>query len=115
MTQSTMMAAPVPPSAGESVQLLVAPVVTNDPSPDIALFAEVDAILCEAAATLRRRPAPPAIGCALDEPRCAGRPWHSHTPRPRNAPATRVYPMQRSPPQRRDPTALLMIHPAEAR
>lgn len=68
MTQSTMMAAPVPPSAGESVQLLVAPVVTNDPSPDIALFAEVDAILCEAAATLRRRPAPPAIGCALDEP-----------------------------------------------
>ena len=104
MTQSTMMAAPVPPSAGESVQLLVAPVVTNDPSPDIALFAEVDAILCEAASALRRPPAPPAVGCALREPRCAGRSWNMHMPRPRNAPADRVDPMQRSPPQRLDVT-----------
>jgi hypothetical protein len=105
MTQSTRMAAPVLPSTSESVQLLVAPVVTNDPSPVLALFAEVDAILCEAAAGLRRRPAPPAIGCALDEPRCAGRSWHLHTPRPRNAPAERVDPMQRSPPRRRAPTS----------
>ena len=105
MTQSIMMAAPVLPGTSESVQLLVAPVVTSDPSPVLALFTEVDAILCEAAAALRRRPAPPAIGCALREPRCAGRSWHMHTPRPRNAPAERVDPMQRSPPRRHAPTS----------
>lgn len=98
MTQDSM-AAPALPSTGEPVQLLVESVVADDPSLVVELFAEVDAILCAAAAALCRPPAPPVIGCALREPRCAGRCYHPLSPRPRSGPVRRVDPMQRSPPQ----------------
>lgn len=66
--------------------------------PDIAaLFAEVDAILCEALNPARCPPAPPAIGCALPRPRSAGRSWGAPV-RPRSAPVRPVRAVQRSPP-----------------
>ncbi|OBB98655.1 hypothetical protein [Mycobacterium sp. 852002-40037_SCH5390672] len=63
------------------------------------LIAEVDAILCDAAATLLRRPpAPPVTGCALLGPRSPGRSWKlpaQHW----NAPAPDVRAVQRGPPR----------------
>jgi hypothetical protein len=77
-----------------------APLVFNDPSV-VALIAEVDAILCAAARKLLcRPPAPPAIGCALGGPRCAGWSWQVSVDGWRG-PAHRVDAMQRGPPRAR--------------
>src|SRR5438309_11629697 len=67
---------------------------------EIALFAEVDAILCEAEqlSSIRRRPAPPVTGCALRGPRSAGRSWMQEDNR-WHAPLHPVRAVQRSPPE----------------
>lgn len=67
---------------------------------EIALFAEVDAILCEAEqlSSSRRTPAPPVTGCALSRPRSAGRSWMQDDNR-WHAPLHPVRAVQRSPPQ----------------
>lgn len=70
----------------------------DDPAMVISLIAEVDAIFCAAEAPRCQRPTPPAIGCALLEPRCAGRSLESTGRRPRRGPARRMTPVQRSPP-----------------
>jgi hypothetical protein len=71
--------------------------------PDIAaLFAEVDAILCEALNPACRPPAPPATGCALARPRSAGRSWGALV-RPRSAPVHPARAVQRSPPTPQQP------------
>jgi hypothetical protein len=76
---------------------------TEDPmiAPEVlALFAEVDAILCEAderVNLLRRRPAPPVTGCALIGPRSAGRTW-SESVTGWGTPPRLVRAVQRSPP-----------------
>jgi hypothetical protein len=71
--------------------------------PDTAvLFAEVDAILCAALAPARRPPAPPTTGCALVEPRPAGRSWGALV-RPRRGPVHSVRAVQRGPPSREQP------------
>lgn len=65
----------------------------------IALFADVDAILCAAAARLvrrRRPPAPPVTGCARPEPWSAGRSWQGSAAWWR-VPAHPVRAVQRSP------------------
>jgi hypothetical protein len=66
----------------------------------IALFAEIDAILCAAAARMippRRPPAPPATGCAPCGPRSAGRPWRGSAAR-WGVPVRPVRALPRSPP-----------------
>jgi hypothetical protein len=67
---------------------------------EIALFAEVDAILCEAeqVSSMRRTPAPPATGCALRGPRSAGRSWMREANR-WHAPLHPVRAVQRGPPE----------------
>jgi len=69
---------------------------------EIALFIEVDAILCDAAArlTCRQRPAPPATGRALRGPRAAGRAWLEPSGRWR-VPPHAVRAVQRGPPAHR--------------
>ena len=69
---------------------------------EIALFIEVDAILCaaEARVTCRRRPAPPATGRALRGPRPAGRAWLEPSGRWRVLPQA-VRAVQRGPPAHR--------------
>lgn len=68
--------------------------------PDTAdLLAEVEAVLCAALVPSRRPPAPPAIGCAVAEPRLADR-SSAALVRPRRVPAQRVRAVQRSPPRR---------------
>ena len=68
--------------------------------PDVAaLIAEVDAILCAALTPARRPPAPPTTGCALVEPRPAGRTWGALV-RPRPGPVQPVRAVQRGPPSR---------------
>lgn len=98
MTQNITMAAPAAPSTTEPVAL--ATTLGIDPSVVLALIAEVDAIFCDPADTpVRQRPAPPAVGCALDGPRRAGRSWRNPSPQRGHGPVRRVDPMQRSPPQ----------------
>src|SRR5271166_2661003 len=66
----------------------------------VALLAEVDAILCAAAARLIphcRPPAPPVTGWALRGPRSAGRFWVTSATR-WDAPHYPVRAVQRSPP-----------------
>src|SRR5437764_7291240 len=67
---------------------------------EIALFAEVDAILREAeqVSSTRRTPAPPVTGCALRGPRSAGRSWMQEDNR-WHAPLHPVRAVQRSPPE----------------
>ena len=65
----------------------------------VALFAEVDAILCAALAPARFLPALPVTGCALVEPRWAGRSCGAPV-RARRAPVRHVRAVQRSPPGR---------------
>jgi hypothetical protein len=74
-----------------------------DLDPDVAtLFAEVDAILCEALLPHRRSPAPPAIGRALAGPRSAGRSYGVLL-RPRHAPARPARATERGPPSSTPP------------
>ncbi|OBH53559.1 hypothetical protein [Mycobacterium sp. E2479] len=62
------------------------------------LIAEVDAILCDAAASLLcPPPSPPVAGCALAGPRTSGR-FRVISGRPWTAPAPDVRAVQRSPP-----------------
>src|SRR5436305_12610719 len=70
---------------------------------EIALFAEVDAILCAAERVrwIRRPPAPPVAGCALSGPRSAGRSWRKWVGR-WHAPLHPVRAVQRSPPGQAD-------------
>src|SRR5690242_11796103 len=72
------------------------------PPEEIALFIEVDAILCDAAArlTCRQRPAPPATGRALRGPRPAGRAWLQPSGQWR-VPPHAVRAVQRGPPAHR--------------
>jgi hypothetical protein len=92
MTHINIVAAPMNDAlddTAESVRYL---------DPDIAaLFAEVDAILCAALQPARRPSAPPATGCALMNPRLAGRSWGVLV-RPRPGPVHPVRAVQRSPP-----------------
>jgi hypothetical protein len=67
-----------------------------------ALIAEVDAILCAALTPARRPPAPPATGCALVEPRSAGRSSGALV-RPRRGPVQPVRAVQRGPPTPEQP------------
>lgn len=63
------------------------------------LIAEVDAILCDAAASLLRPPPSRQVaGCALAAPRSPGRSW-AVTPQPWSAPTPDVRAVQRSPPR----------------
>jgi hypothetical protein len=74
----------------------------DDASVVLALIAEVEAIFCAPAEHLvDQPPAPPATGCALREPRCAGRSFQQEPPLHPDALTRRVDPMQRSPPGRR--------------
>lgn len=94
---------PAPHTPDEASRQSPALLLDDDPSV-IVLFAEVDAILCAAAAcSPRRPPAPPAAGCAPRGPRPAGR---TSTPRQRRwaSPAGDVLAVQRSPPSRYDNT-----------
>jgi hypothetical protein len=69
--------------------------------PDVAaLIAEVDAILCAALTPARQPPAPPATGCAVIEPRSAGRSCDGLV-RPRSGPVQAVRAVQRGPPNSR--------------
>ena len=94
----TRTAAPVDSENSDSrprVQLFALP-------EEIALFVEVDAILCDAAArlTCRQRPAPPVTGCALRGPRLAGWAWLEPGGRWRVLPHA-VRAVQRGPPPHR--------------
>ena len=103
MTQNTAMTAPAPPGALDAVELATS-LDIEDASVVLALIAEVDAIFCAPAEHLAgQRPAPPAIGRALREPRWAGRSCRSKPPRPHGAAARRVDATQRSPPARLGP------------
>lgn len=76
--------------------------------PDIAaLIAEVDAILCAALTPTRQPPAPPATGCAVIEPRLAGRSSGALV-RPRSGPAQPVRAVQRGPPNREQPASKII-------
>lgn len=97
MMQCSAVAAPASIGTTEPAQLAM-PLVVDDPSVVMELIAEVDAILCEAVAPRRRRPAPPAVGCALCEPRRAGRSWGEVLPGRRQDQVHRVDAVQRSPP-----------------
>ena len=78
----------VPPSA-----------VLPDEDPGLCLLiAEVDAILCDAAATLLRPASPPVAGCALVGPPSVGRDGTVIVQR-WSAPAPDVRAVQRSPPR----------------
>jgi hypothetical protein len=94
MTHINTMAAPAnSPTIGSAE-----PEVLYLEDPDVAeLFAEVDAILCEALNPARCPPAPPATGCALMKSRSAGR-SRGALARPRSAPVHPVRAVQRSPP-----------------
>jgi hypothetical protein len=71
--------------------------------PDVeALIAEVDAILCAALTPARQSPAPPATGCAVIEPRLAGRSCGALA-RPRSGPVQAVRAVQRGPPNPEQP------------
>lgn len=101
--QSTTMAAPAAPSPTEP-ELLAMSLGVDDPTGVMALIAEVDAIFRAPVEAPRcRRPAPPAVGCALRGPRRAGRSSNHSAPRPHSEPVQRIDPMQRSPPMRRSP------------
>lgn len=92
------MAAPAPASTTEPVALATA-LGIEDASAVLALIAEVDAIFCATAEVpVCRRPAPPAIGCALGEPRRAGRSSPAGSFRSHGEPVRQFDPMQRSPP-----------------
>jgi hypothetical protein len=73
--------------------------------PDVAaLIAEVDAILCAALSPARAQPAPPATGCAIIEPRSAGR-SRGALFRPWSGPVQPVRAVQRGPPNREQPAS----------
>lgn len=97
--QKTTLAAPAPPSTTEPIALATA-LGIEDASVVLALIAEVDAIFCATAEVpVCRRPAPPAVGCALTEPRPAGRSSRAGASRPQGEPVRQFEPMQRSPPE----------------
>lgn len=76
--------------------------------PDVApLIAEVDAILCAALTPARQPPAPPATGCAVIEPRLAGR-SRGALFRPRSGPVRPVRAVQRGPPNREQPASKII-------
>ena len=76
--------------------------------PDVtALIAEVDAILCAALTPTRQPPAPPATGCAVIEPRLAGRSSGALV-RPRSGPVQPVRAVQRGPPNREQPASKII-------
>jgi hypothetical protein len=76
--------------------------------PDVAkLIAEVDAILCAALAPVRQPPAPPATGCAVIEPRLAGRSCGALL-RPQSGPVQPVRAVQRGPPNREQPASKII-------
>lgn len=96
MTQCIAMAAQAP-----SPTIEIDPLAVDDPSMVSTLMAEVDAILREAIAAeapARRRPAPPAVGCAQHGPRRAGRFCHPGPPPTHVQVVRRTDPTQRSPP-----------------
>lgn len=106
MMQETTLAAPAPPSATEPVALATA-LGVEDASVVLALIAEVDAIFCATAEfPVCRRPTPPAIGCALCEPRRAGRSSRAGASRAHGEPVRQFDPMQRSPPGCCQPTTV---------
>lgn len=85
-----------PTSSGIADELALA---ASEPAEVAALFAEIDAILAAAAwAPPCRPPAPPATGCALLGPRCAGRTWGAAASHWRG-PARPVRAVQRGPPR----------------
>jgi hypothetical protein len=76
--------------------------------PDVAaLIFEVDAILCAALTPTRQPPAPPATGCAVIEPRLAGRSSGALV-RPRSGPVQPVRAVQRGPPNREQPASKII-------
>jgi hypothetical protein len=96
MTNTTRMAAPatIDPLGDLDLELQL---LESDPDV-VALFAEVDAILCAALAPRRCPPAPPATGSAHPgRPRSAGR-SRGALLRPRRAPVHHVRALPRSPP-----------------
>jgi len=96
--QYSMIAAPAAPDTSAPEELAQS-LGVDDPTMVIALIAEVDAIFCAAEAPCRQQPTPPAIGCALHEPRCAGRSLEYTSRRPRRGPVRCMTPVQRSPPE----------------
>lgn len=95
--QYSMIAAPATPGTIAPDELAQS-LGIDDPAMVIALIAEVDAIFCAAEAPRCQQPTPPAIGCALQRPRCAGRSWGPRSRRPHCGPVRRMVPVQRSPP-----------------
>ncbi|MCP9273597.1 hypothetical protein NM203_15515 [Mycolicibacterium sp. CAU 1645] len=93
------VAAPAPQTPEEATRQQCGLLPDDDPSVTV-LFAEVDAILCAAAAACspRRPPAPPAAGCVLRGPRPAGR-TSMRTRRRWTSPVGDVLAVQRSPPK----------------
>lgn len=102
MSQCSTQAAPASESGTIEVPAEQAvPLVFDDPSV-VALIAEIDAILCAAAQRLGCwPPAPPAIGCALSRPRCAGRSWQEAV-RSWRPPVYGIEAVQRGPPAARN-------------
>lgn len=92
----SMIAAPAAPETITPDELAQS-LGVDDPAMVIALIAEVDAIFCPAEAPRCQRPTPPAIGCALQGPRCAGRSWWPASRRPHCGPVRKMTPVQRSP------------------
>lgn len=69
---------------------------------NLALFVEVDAILCAALDPARCPPAPPVTGCTSLRPRSTGRAWGALV-RPRARPVHPVWAVQRSAPDPHNP------------
>lgn len=109
MTPCSVMTTPASPDTIEPAEP-ASSLVVDDPSVVLALFTDVDDILCAAVAAHCRRPAPPVTGCALREPRCAGRSSAHRSPRRWDAPVHRLAPMQRSPPATTAPPATTPSH-----
>lgn len=87
------------PTATEGLEVRPVALLLDDGPELSGLIAEVDAILCDAAASLLRPPASRKVaGCALVLPRSPGRSW-AVSVQPWRAPAPEVRAVQRSPPQ----------------
>lgn len=99
MTHCSTGAAVAPRTVTEDFALRAAALLLDE-SPELTgLFAEVDAILRDAAAALLRPPPSRRVaGCALVAPRSPGPTW-AVTPQPWSAPTPDVHAVQRSPPR----------------
>jgi len=99
MTHCSTETATAPRTGTEGFAVRPAALSVDDGPELSGLIAEVDAILCDAAASLLRPPASRRVaGCALVLPGSPGRSW-TVSLQPWPAPAPEVRAVQRSPPR----------------